>query len=86
MPDSQSRESTDSNRLCNCFEVRAFSFSPQCPSSFSRINEYLALLCINEYLALDSGGNVSEQSSCIINCCTAISIHKLQLGSSKVLL
>ena len=43
--------------LCYLFEVWAFSFSPRCPSSLS---------CINAYLAIDSGGNVSEYSSRVI--------------------
>ena len=45
------RGSPNSNPLWYRFEVWAFSFSPQCPSSLS---------CINEYLAIDSGGNVNE--------------------------
>ena len=44
-------ESPGSNPLCYRFEVWAFSFSPQCPSSLSCINEYLAVV--------DGGGNVS---------------------------
>ena len=48
---TRTRESPGSNPLCYRFEVWAFSFSPRCPSSIS---------CINEYLAIDSGGNVSE--------------------------
>ena len=43
------------------FEVWAFSFSPRHPSSLS---------CINEYLAIGSGGNVSDLSSSN-NCCGA---------------
>ena len=43
--------------LCHCFEVWAFSFPSQRPSSIS---------CINEYLAIDGGGNMSENSSCLI--------------------
>ena len=42
------------NRLCYCFEVWAFLFSPRCTSSLN---------CINEYLAIDGGGNVSEESA-----------------------
>ena len=37
--------------FCYCFEVWAFSFYTRCPSSLS---------CMNEYLAIDSGGNVSD--------------------------
>ena len=37
--------------LCYCFEVWAFSFSSR---SLSRLS------CINEYLAKDNGGNVSD--------------------------
>ena len=51
MPDSQS------NRLCYSFEDWASSFSPRRPSSLSRINEYLAI---------DGGGNASEQSLHVI--------------------
>ena len=39
------------------FEMWAFAFSPQHLSS---------LICINEYLAIDSGGYVSEKSSSVI--------------------
>ena len=56
MSDSQSREPV-SNSLFYCFEDWTFSFSPRRPSS---------LICINEYLAIDSGGNVNEQSSRVI--------------------
>ena len=45
------RESPGLNPLCCCFEAWAFSFSTRSPSSLS---------CINEYLAIDSGGHVSE--------------------------
>ena len=53
MVDSQTRnrESPGSNPLCNRFEVWAFSFSSR---RLSRLS------CINEYLAIDSGGNVSD--------------------------
>ena len=37
--------------LCLCFKALPFSFSPRRTSSLS---------CINEYLAADSGGNLSE--------------------------
>ena len=47
----RNQESLDLNPLCYRFEVWAFWFSPRCHSSLS---------CINEYLAIDSGGNVSE--------------------------
>ena len=43
--------------LCYRFEVCAFPFSPRHPSSLS---------CIDEYLAIDSGGNVNEYSSGVI--------------------
>ena len=46
MPDSQSREPGFESSLCYRFEVWPFPFSP--------------LGCVNEYLAIDSGGNVSE--------------------------
>ena len=47
MLDSQSRESSGWYR----FGALAFSFSPRRPSLLS---------CINEYTAIDSGGNVNE--------------------------
>ena len=43
--------------LCYNFKARAFSFSPQCLSPLN---------CINEYLAIGIGGNVSEQSLQVI--------------------
>ena len=43
------------------YKVWAFSFSPRHPSSLS---------CINEYLALDSGGNASDLVF-VHNCCVA---------------
>ena len=46
-----------SNPLCYHFEVWAFSFSPRRPSSLS---------CINEYLTIDSGGNVNDWSPRVI--------------------
>ena len=53
---TRNRESPGSNPLCYRFEVWAFSFSP--------------LSCINEYLAIDAGGNVSDfVLAC--NCCLA---------------
>ena len=50
LPDSQSREPGFESR-CYRFEVWAFSFTSR---RLSRLS------CINEYLAIDSGGNVSE--------------------------
>ena len=50
MPDSQSREPGFEPR-CYRFEVWAFSFTSR---RLSRLS------CINEYLAIDSGGHVSE--------------------------
>ena len=50
MPDSQSRE-LGFKSFCDRLKVCQFSFAPLCPSS-SR--------CINEYLAIDGGGNVSD--------------------------
>ena len=46
--------SLDSNHFCYHFKVWAFSFSPQHPSSF---------ISIKEYIAVDSDGNVNS-------CCT----------------
>ena len=48
---TRKRESPGSNPLCYCFEVWAFSFSSR---RLSRLS------CINEYLAIDSGGHVGE--------------------------
>ena len=48
---TRNRESPGSNPLCYCFEVWAFLFSSR---RLSRLS------CINEYLAIDSGGHVSE--------------------------
>ena len=48
---TRNRESPGSNPLCFRFEVWAFSFTSR---RLSRLS------CINEYLAIDSGGNVSE--------------------------
>ena len=48
--------------LCYRFEDFAFSFSPLTP--------LLTQLCINEYLAIDSGGNVSDLAL-VRNCCLA---------------
>ena len=53
LPDSQSKEPQGSNRLCCHFEACAFSLSARCASSLS---------CINEYLSLDSDGNMREYS------------------------
>ena len=49
IPDLPSREPS-SNPLCYRYEMWALSFSPRYPSS---------LICVNEYLAIDIGGNVS---------------------------
>ena len=51
MPDSKSREPGFESPLCYCFKVCAFLLSRRRPSSLN---------CINEYLAVDSGGNVSD--------------------------
>ena len=48
---TRNRESPGSNPLCYGFEVWAFLFSSR---RLSRLSS------INEYLAIDSGGNVSE--------------------------
>ena len=48
---TRNRESPGSNPRCYGFEVWAFSFTSR---RLSRLS------CINEYLAIDSGGNVSE--------------------------
>ena len=48
---TRNRESPGSNPRCYRFEVWAFSFTSR---RLSRLS------CINEYLAIDSGGNVSE--------------------------
>ena len=48
---TRNRESPGLNPLCYRFEDWAFSFSSR---RLSRLS------CINEYLAIDSGGNVSE--------------------------
>ena len=61
MLDSKSREPGFESPLCYCVEVWAFSFSPQRPSSLS---------CVNEHLAIDSGGNVSDLVVAR-NCCMA---------------
>ena len=58
---SRNRESPGSNPLCYRFEVWAFSFTSR---RLSRLS------CINEYLALDSGGNVSDLVLAR-NCCLA---------------
>ena len=50
MPESQSSE-PGFDPLCYLFEGWTFSLSPRCPSSRSGINEFLAI---------DSNGNVSE--------------------------
>ena len=48
---TRNRESPGSNPLYYRFEVWAFSFS---------LRRLSRLSCINEYLAIDRGGNVSE--------------------------
>ena len=48
---TRNRESPGSNPRCYRFEVWAFSFTSR---RLSRLS------CINEYLAIDSGGNASE--------------------------
>ena len=48
---TRNRESPGSNPRCYRFEVWVFSFTSR---RLSRLS------CINEYLAIDSGGNVSE--------------------------
>ena len=60
MPDSQSSE-PGFDHLCYLFEGWAFSLSPRRPSSRSGINEFVAI---------DSGGNVSETFLCS-NCSMA---------------
>ena len=60
-PRTHNQVSPDSNPLCYRFEDWAFSFSPLTP---------LSLSCINEYLAIDSGGNVSDLVLAR-NCCLA---------------
>ena len=52
---TRNQESPGSNPVCCYFEDWPFSFSPRRPSSLS---------CINEYLAIGSGENASEWSSC----------------------
>ena len=58
---TRNRESPGSNPLCYRFEVWAFSFTSR---RLSRLS------CINEYLAIDSGGNVSDLVLAR-NCCLA---------------
>ena len=48
---TRNRESPGSNTRCYRSEVWAFSFTSR------RLGR---LICINEYLSIDSGGNVSE--------------------------
>ena len=54
------RESPGSNPLCYRFEVWAFSFTSR---HLSRLS------CINEYLALDSGGRNVSDLVVELNCC-----------------
>ena len=58
---TRNRESPGSNPLCYRFEVWAFSFTSR---RLSRLS------CINEYLAIDSSGNVSDLVLAR-NCCLA---------------
>ena len=58
---THNQERPGSNPLGYHFEVWTFLFSPQCPSSLS---------CINEYLPIDGGGNVSDLVFAH-NCCVA---------------
>ena len=51
MSDSQSRETVLESPFAIVSKFGHFSFSPQCPSSLS---------CINEHLAIDGGGHASE--------------------------
>ena len=46
---TRNRGSLGSNIFRCRFEASTFSFSPRCPSSLS---------CVNEYLAIDSGGTM----------------------------
>ena len=58
---TRKRESPGSNPLCCRLEVWAFSFTSR---RLSRLS------CINEYLAIDNGGNVSDLVLAR-NCCLA---------------
>ena len=58
---TRNRESSGSNPLCYRFEVWAFSFISR---RLSRLS------CINEYLAIDSGGIVNDVVLAR-NCCLA---------------
>ena len=51
MPDSQSREPGFESPFATVSKIGHFSFTSQSPCRLS---------CINEYLAIDSGGNVSD--------------------------
>ena len=53
LPEFQCRYSPAPIPPCYCFKYWAVSFSPLCLSSLS---------CIDEHLAIDSGGNVSANS------------------------
>ena len=57
MPDSQSRGPGLESPFSKSFGVCAFSFSLRRPSSLS---------CINEYLAIASGGNLGDSTSRVI--------------------
>ena len=63
MADSQSEEPVYESIF---LFLSSFSFYPRCPSSLSSMNKYMAI---------DSGGSVSEWSSCI-NCSMAECLPK----------
>ena len=64
MPDSQSSEPVFESPFCYRFEDLAFFvLSIDAPVDSE--------LCINEYLAVDSRGNVSEYRFFARNCCVA---------------
>ena len=67
---TRNRESPGSNPLCYRFEVWAFSFTSR---RLSRLS------CINEYLAIDSGGNVSDLVLAR-NCCLARMLPEAENG------
>ena len=67
--------STGSNPLSCCFQARAFLLFPRHLTSLS---------CINEYLAVDSGGNVSEQFRTVIEAwLNASKISKIGVGMNR---
>ena len=63
MPDSQSSEPGFESLFVTVSKNWAFSFSPLTP--------LFTQSCINEYLAIDSGGNVSDLAQVARNCCLA---------------